>query len=770
MVDPLAVRIPLISDKGMEVGALLLGLPAGRGSADSLLDLRSRPDQDLTLEPFQLLEGQEYTYTIVDGGALPGPYALEPAELFSADGDSAGHGRFRTELNTGRLLFSVEASSGTVGRAAAEVRSRKLSYVSDYRQMLEDVASVMAALVLNRFSPSQQRLRSDGSRDAQTLYQRFAFLSHLMAGEPFEAAIGQILHRPHHTFEAHAEQVRPGRGVPASSAAGRQIARPGPRTPWDGPNDDVSSLPVRLWYDRWEESTDTRENRFVKYVLVTFHDFVAEVERALKAERLAAPIQRGLKEVAGVRLRLEEILAAPLFADIGDLAEIPMDSQVLQRRGGYREFLLAFLQFETAAAVTWDGGENVYGAGQRDVAVLYEFWVFLQIAGIVAELVRVPLDYEDLLQERADGMGVTLRQGRTSVVRGNLTRLNRRLGLELFFNKTFSSRDRARGSWTRPMRPDVSLHIMIEQGDDVWVHFDAKYRVETIGTLFGVPTATDEDEADELAREKTADRRQESKRVDLLKMHAYRDAVKRSAGAYVIYPGTEKELNQQYHEILPGLGAFALRPGEGGAAVGISELRNFISDVLNHVALQVSQHERTRYWVAKANERKEVVPRDVPAVAFLRQPPADTKVVLGYVRDKAQMKWVVEQKRYNTRAFERRGALQAEEHILQGEYVLLYSKDFQPHPPLWRVAGPPELWFQQRMEQTGYGGGLRPVGPAYFCMPVEPVAIEGDFSSEFWRRVLLRAREDVSGEEYGRPVLVTWTDMARMGLRVEGRT
>jgi hypothetical protein len=74
------------------------------------------------------------------------------------------------------------------------------------------------------------------------------------------------------------------------------------------------------------------------------------------------------------------------------------------------------------------------------------------------------------------------------------------------------------------------------------------------------------------------------------------------------------------------------------------------------------------------------------------------------------------------------------------------------------------------MEQTGYGGGLRPVGPAYFCMPVEPVAIEGDFSSEFWRRVLLRAREDVSGEEYGRPVLVTWTDMARMGLRVEGRT
>src|SRR5207244_8632467 len=92
------------------------------------------------------------------------------------------------------------------------------------------------------------------------------------------------------------------------------------------------------------------------------------------------------------------------------------------------------------------------------------------------------------------------------------------------------------------------------------VHFDAKYRVDDLTGLFGL--VGNEDELDE---EKRAFRtNQVAKRADLLKMHAYRDAIRRTEGAYVIYPGTDPVQSQDwwaFHELLPGLGAFALRPG-----------------------------------------------------------------------------------------------------------------------------------------------------------------------------------------------------------------
>jgi hypothetical protein len=91
----------------------------------------------------------------------------------------------------------------------------------------------------------------------------------------------------------------------------------------------------------------------------------------------------------------------------------------------------------------------------------------------------------------------------------------------------------------------------------------------------------------------------------MLKMHAYRDAIWRSAGAYVIYPGTAQDPIRMYHEILPGLGAFALRPPITGAADGAS---------------QVTQDERSRYWVREAQATTNQVAASVEVASFLKLP------------------------------------------------------------------------------------------------------------------------------------------------------
>ncbi len=93
---------------------------------------------------------------------------------------------------------------------------------------------------------------------------------------------------------------------------------------------------------------------------------------------------RGLREAASLRRDLETVLAAPLFRDIGQLDALPTSNTVLQGRAGYRDVLAAFLQAEAAAIVDWSGGEAVFRAGQRDVASLYEYWVFFELLRVVA--------------------------------------------------------------------------------------------------------------------------------------------------------------------------------------------------------------------------------------------------------------------------------------------------------------------------------------------------------------------------------------------------
>lgn len=100
----------------------------------------------------------------------------------------------------------------------------------------------------------------------------------------------------------------------------------------------------------------------------------------------------------------------------------------------------------------------------------------------------------------------------------------------------------AAGSWTERMRPDYTLslwpadfleHEAEAQELMVHVHFDAKYRIDSIEQLFDL----DDGKMDttgvlaDLADKKREQRLGRYKRADLLKMHAYRDAIRRTQGA-----------------------------------------------------------------------------------------------------------------------------------------------------------------------------------------------------------------------------------------------
>ena len=344
----------------------------------------------------------------------------------------------------------------------------------------------------------------------------------------------------------------------------------------------------------------------------------------------SGPLSRGIDAAEEVIELLDRTSNAPMFRKVGRLRSFPSGNQVLQKRAGYRDLLRTFALTETGArlALNWDL-DDVFGASQRNIATLYEYWVFLQLARTVG-MVCGEDQAARVLEPSSDGMSLGFVHGKRSRLRWSVPIRGRALRVELYFNREFLVSAQPDSSWSKAMRPDCSVRVRPEGiSDDVvaedlsiWIHFDAKYRVEFADRQFSMPSSSDGADA---AEAEIVERLARSKREDLLKMHAYRDAIRRSAGAYVLYPGKQHhEPFVEHHELLPGLGAFVLRPSIHGAA-GTDQLGKFLHNVLSHVADRASQHERSRFWrtvIHRSPPVPQAADRRLPAlcVAPVRQP------------------------------------------------------------------------------------------------------------------------------------------------------
>jgi hypothetical protein len=317
-------------------------------------------------------------------------------------------------------------------------------------------------------------------------------------------------------------------------------------------------------------TADTVENRFVRFAVERFDRFLVDVESRASTLNDGAR-NRLLAEIAPLRARLRSALAIEPLVGVGALASVPFSSTVLQGRDGYREIFRAYLLFGLSARFSWQPNDDAYWVSQRDAATLYEYWAFLKLLFLVTRIARLGRpDASELIARSGEGFSVMLRRGRGTAVRGVVSTVHGDLALRLNFNRSFrgSTAPGGSGSWTIGLRPDYTLSVwpapLPEEDAEatyemVHVHFDAKYRVEFEDVLHDP----------EFRRDVSAQGvgAAEAKAADLAKMHAYRDAIRSSYGAYVLYPGDVDQHWPMYRELMPGLGAYTLRPGTENPAL-----------------------------------------------------------------------------------------------------------------------------------------------------------------------------------------------------------
>ena len=708
---------------------------------------------------WQLLEGKEYEYELVDDSLNePADWSLEgPVSMIQKNPRHKNRGVITTGIYVGTAHFKAVKTGANEGVPVDfEVLSVKTSYRSDYRHMLSDITSYYTDLVMQQGSPVTQKFEVDYDTPQHTLYQKFAFIKSIIEDDQFDEAIHKIVSNPvrkwaETTVERHIESVKK-----LSKNSLRQIVTRNDRVPCSGVIKGFDSLPRYLTVSHKTDSVDTPENQFVKYVLTSFYGFCSSL---------------GTKKNATAQLRLEidavcKILAGYMnglfFKDVSNPSQLNLGSPVLQRKEGYREILQAWLMYDLAAKLSWSGGDDVYDAGKKNVAVLYEYWLFFKLMECVSEVFNIPAaEKKCLISSDADGINLELRQGYTKMIHGSTLAGNRRLNISLYYNRTFSHTDDiySSGSWTMNMRPDYTLSIWPGEMSDaeaeredaiVHIHFDAKYRLNKI--IIEDQEIDLETENKELQEEKENREVDIYKRGDLLKMHAYKDAIRRTGGAYVLYPGTEKKIRKGFHEIIPGLGAFCIAPGHEDEQ--IPALKKFLRDVLVHFMDRNSQREKVA--IAEhdiySRERKpffEMFPEPYGTSVF----PDSVRVLVGCYKNPDHLDWILQQGKYNIRCGGvREGAVELQDSFINAKYLLLYNlEDFTVKHVMKMTAPHPVVVSDTMLSKLDYPSPSP--GQLYMLYDVSEEAVEPELYGRPW------TIEPFVKDKDGAPVIVTYTNL-----------
>jgi len=700
-------------------------------SSDFLSEIPTEIAESYGESRFQIKEGCFYEYKISNSKFRLRTSSKEIVKESKVDPSS---GRLSPNIYVGTLILEVsQEGKDDMYPVKVEVTSVKTKYREDYRIMLGEITERCTDLIMQHTSPVIQNFEPEFGSDPKTIYQQFAFLKSIIDSDEFNDSVMKIIASPITQWK-EIETDNDIRSLKKlNNKTVKQIASSPNRTQLPANHylkNLMQTIPIRVRVNEKSETVDTPENRFIKYVLNSFLALCSSIRIKLSDD------SREKTEAINTEEVLEQYLSHSIFKEISTPDTLPLNSPVLQRKEGYREILKIWLMFNLAAKLIWNGGENVYEAGKRDVAVLYEYWLFFKLLDLIKKVFEIdPVTTEELIVKTEDGLGLKLKQGQHIAVKGIFNGKTRKLNVEFSYNRTFSGEMNYPngGSWTKNMRPDYTLTMWpydikcqkeAEEAElIVHIHFDAKYKIENFNSIFQNDINLDE--------EKTDQSKGTYKRADLLKMHSYRDAIRRTGGAYILYPGDQTLNKFGFHEIIPGLGAFPMRPSK--TDTGEVELERFINDVLHHFMNRTSQREKAAFRTydihkkGKANELRELLPESYGKNRGFM--PDETFVLVAFYKNPEHLKWIIKNRLYNARTNSERGSLSITSREAGAKYLLLYTHNEEMTSNFFKLANDgPKILSKVDLIKTSYPF---PKHNSYLVFKIEK-EVEMEFKGLFW--------------------------------------
>lgn len=364
------------------------------------------------------------------------------------------------------------------------------------------------------------------------------WLAHFEAlHKELERGIRQIINAPHSRLQSKTEYL----------LAARMKRPPRPKQAELIRQDLDNGTERRYRVERKQLTTDTPENRFIKFVLERTGRMLQQLTQQGDRTLLSRAFFDRLKAWSKP---LDQALAHPLMQEIGPAAVLQRESLVLQQKSGYSAVYRIWQQLR----LYLDALGNDAVAGVRSMDQLYELWCVIEVRRIILTLgfteVKTPA-----FNFTRDGWDTRLAEGMKYC--WEYLRAADGVKLKLAHEPRFHKTNKPVHSLLVPQKPDILIEATTGSGDTfIWL-FDAKYRVDN---------GTQDDPRDRVPDDA------------INQMHRYRDALlyqqqddpipsRPTFGAFALYPGfmsqqpgTDNPYQEEIDRI--GIGAFALLPAE----------------------------------------------------------------------------------------------------------------------------------------------------------------------------------------------------------------
>ena len=421
-----------------------------------------------------------------------------------------------------------------------EVRSKKLNYDTEYSDMIANLAEYASGLMFSVNASLYQNHIQSKKESINTLYEYFMLLEYLFRPQNLPSVCEYISRNLYKLLEnttelvptTHASNI--GAGEIAELCCNPQHIIETTQKYSIYENNRQHYAPLMINEKKYIETIDTPENRFFKYFLEFIRDLICDLysDKDKNKDKDRNQVKDSLEKYYNI---INSILSQRYFNEISRLEQIPLNSQVLQKKEGYREILKYYLLFEFGLQISFNDLTDKFRGFEKEINQIYEIWSYFQLIEIVDELTGTKRDFERFVDK--DKWAISMNHVKEIKDLNPIKIKEKLINITLMFKQEFKPlKTYKNGNYTiysEKLDPDYTIKLE-HNGITKFMQFDAKYRLKN-GTYI---------------------------KDDIYKMHTYKDAINDTLGAFILYPG-ENEPTKHYETDgdFGAVGAFCLKPG-----------------------------------------------------------------------------------------------------------------------------------------------------------------------------------------------------------------